>query len=230
VAWYALGGIVAVASLLWGTLQTVGLLGHDQREERTEVPAEQIDLLEIRSDNGRVDLVRGDDGLVVVHARISEGLVATDFSVTPVDGTLRVRVGCSWLTGPWCRADLRIEVPPTMAVDVGTDTGRITVTDLAGPLVANSDTGSIRSSRLASATVEATSDAGEILLRFTESPEAVRAASDARSVTVVVPDDEATYRVDATSDSGPVRTEVRTDPSARRTIEIRASSRATVRY
>jgi hypothetical protein len=229
-AWYTIGGLLAVTSLMWGSLQTVGVLAHDQRDERIEVPADQLDLLEIRSDNGRVDLVRGDEDVVVVQANVSDGLVATDFSATTVDGTLVVGVGCSWLTGPWCRADLRIEVPPTLAVDVRTGTGRITATALDGSLVAASDTGSIRSTNLASSIVDATSGAGEIVLRFTEAPEEVRATSDARSVTVVVPDDQATYRVDASSESGPVRTEVRTDPSSRRTIEVRGSSRATVRY
>jgi hypothetical protein len=165
-----------------------------------------------------------------VAAEISDGLVATDFEATAQDGTLLIRVGCSWLSGPWCRADLRIEVPPSLAVDVRTDTGRITAVDLAGSLRASSDTGSIRAAGMSSSTVEANSGAGEVELRFAEAPDAVRASSDARSVTVVVPDDESTYRVDASSDAGSTRTEVRTDPSSPRTIEVRGSGGATVRY
>jgi hypothetical protein len=227
IAWFAIGGLLAVLSLAWGTLQGLGAIAHAERTEERTVPAAGVGGLVVRSDAGRVDLVTGDDDEIVVDAKVRDGLVATDLDIRVVDGVLRVDAGCSWLTGPWCKVDLRIAVPADLAVDVRTDTGRITATDLGGQLRLSSETGTIRATGLRSTEVDARSDASEVRLRFATAPRRVEAVSDAGRVEVAVPLDDA-YRVDARSDAGRAQVAVRTDPVSDRTITAVSGARSVV--
>ncbi len=231
VAWFALGGVLAVITVLWGTLQTVGVLAHDERPLPRIVAAAGAERVEVRSQGGRVDLVAATGDRVVVSGTVSDGLVATDVSIATEGDTVRVRVACSWAAGPWCRADLRIEVPAGMAVRLDTDHGRITADGLTGELVVRSDAASVRGTDLRSAAVDVVSGAGRVRLGFAAPPRRVEATTDIGGVVVEVPDDDATYRVDATSDAGRARVEVRTDPLATRTIAVTSGTGdAVVRY
>lgn len=229
VAWFAVGGLLAAVSLAWGTLQGLGAIAHAERTEQRRVTADDVTALVVRSDAGRVDLVARApaDREIVVDAKVRDGLVATDLDIRVVDGVLRVDASCSWLTGPWCKVDLRIAVPADLAADVRTDTGRITATDLAGPLQLASETGTIRAAGLRSAEVDARSDASEVRLRFATAPRQVEAVSDAGRVEVAVPPDDA-YRVDARSDAGRAQVAVRTDPVSDRTITAVSGARGVV--
>lgn len=230
VAWFALGGIFAVVTLLWGTFQVVGAVAHQERTERRTVAADGVDRLVVRSASGRVDLVVGDPGEIAIDALVRDGIVDTRFAVATIGRELRVTVGCSWLTPTWCKADLRIAVPAELAVDVRTDTGRITAVDLAGDLLLASDIGTVRATGLRSPAVDARSDAGEVRLVFASAPRLVSARSDVGRVEVAVPEGDA-YRVDGRSDAGRVRIEVRTDPLAERTITAASDARGVlVRY
>jgi hypothetical protein len=216
-----------VLSLLWGTLQGLGAIAHAERAEQRTVPADAVSGLVVRSDAGRVDVVAGDADAIRVDATVRDGLVATDLDIAVVDGVLRIRVGCSWLTGPWCKVDLRIAVPADLPVDVRTDTGRISATDLEGQLRLASDTGTIRATGLRSEEVNARSDASEVRLRFATAPRLVQATSDAGRVEVVVPPGDA-YRVDARTDAGRTQVDVRTDPLADRSITASSDARGVV--
>jgi Putative adhesin len=179
------------------------------------------------------------------------GLVKPSVAVRREGGTLVVEGRCArvWLTGSWCSTSVTLTVPRDVAVtvhsgagdvhlgaltgtiDVSAGAGDVTLTGTAGSVVVETGAGSVRGTDLSTATVEATSGAGDVRLAFASPPANVRAESGAGGVTVVLPSGETPYRVDADSGAGSRSVEVRTSPAA--TALVYAHSGAgdvTVRY
>ena len=79
--------------------------------------------------------------------------------------------------------------------------------------------------------IHADSVNGAVRLSFAEAPSEVRADSSDGEVELVVPDDDATYRVYVDNIVGSIDTAVRTDPRSTRTIEATTDNGSiTVRY
>ena len=98
--------------------------------------------------------------------------------------------------------------------------GDVTVTGATGDVDLTSHHGSIAATRLRSQYARASSDHGSIRLGFATAPMQVVASASHGDATVVVPRTGEAYRVDLSSDHGSTDAAVRTDPTARRTIEL----------
>lgn len=247
-AWLVPGVVLALASLVWGTINVVGLVAHGHHATTSTFDAADVRSLLVENDNGRVTVVAGDasgDATIVVTADVDDGWRATEVSAVVVDGVLQVRGGCPFLGSPWCNVDFTVSVPAELPVtvrgsdgsirvsgvtadlDVSVGNGSIELDDVAASLRAASDNGRITGRRLTSPTVDASTDNGSIMLSFLDPPRSVRARSANGSLDVVVPDDVG-YRVDARSDNGSADTTVRTDPSSEYVIDV-ASDNGSVR-
>lgn len=109
--------------------------------------------------------------------------------------------------------------------------GAIVVADSSGAVSVSTDNGTITTERLRASTVVALSSNGRILIDVAEPADSVLARTDNGSITVLVPDDEAAYATSTSSENGSVDELIRTDPSAERSIEARASNGSvSVRY
>ena len=240
--WRIGGTIVAVLLLPWGVVQAVAQWAHEEHDEHHVFPAEGIRLIEVHSANGEVRIVgsepdeggsRGDEIRVTAH--VSEGLRSTGHSERVVGDRLVLEATCPLLFSSFCTVIYTVETPPDVDlvvrsdrgatiegmegdVDVSADEGSIELARLRGAVRADADQGAVRASGLRSAEVDASSDQGEVFLRFLEVPQRVVAESDQGDVEVVVPDGDELYALTTDSDQGNVDREIRADPRSDRSI------------
>ncbi len=250
VAWLALGSLAAVVGLLFSTLEVVGLLAHEERDEQIRIDDPAVAVLDVASDGGTIEIVGADTEVVRIDARVSEGLTETDFRQEVVGDRLQVRVRCkAVVSNLWCRADLRIVVPRDLEVKVRADHDRISLRAIEGRVDAESSNGTVeaealsgatrlhsgngtvRATRLRTESIQAASSNGSVRLEFGVAPLSVIARSGNGSVEVAVPRGDAGYAVDVRSGNGSTENLVRADPdSERRIVATSSNGSVTVRY
>jgi hypothetical protein len=245
----AVGSILTVGAFGWGTLNVVELLAHGVTTVTEVFDADGIATIDIDNSNGRVVVTGTETDEITIVARVSDGLRATGHSNRVVDDRLEIRGTCPVLGSMWCSVTYRIEVPADVDVDIDADNDRVEVVDMRGaltidndngsidirgadgPLRATTSNGSIDATGIRSATVFADSDNGSIEITMAVPPRQLEASTSNGSVTVVVPDTPDAYAVDADSDNGSVRNDVRTDPASSRTITLSSDNgNVTLRY
>jgi Toastrack DUF4097 len=233
------GSISVLAFVGFGTFNVVSLLAHEERDEHATLDAATIALVEVHVSAGRVDVEEATGDTIDIAAHVSDGLQRTRLSWDADGSTLDVRATCPALAGPWCRTDLTLRVPRSIAVVVDSDDGRVTVSgrdgavtvnadngrvelaDVAGPVVVDSDNGRVAATGLSSPSVDVDTDNGRIDLVFVATPDAVTAASDNGGIDIAVPAGSEPFAVTTSSDGGSRTVEVPTDPAAPRTITAR---------
>jgi hypothetical protein len=245
----AAGSVLTIAGLGWGAFNVVDLLAHGVRTATEVVDAEGISVIDIDNSDGRVVVTGTATDEITIFARISDGLRATGHSYQVVGDRLDIRGSCPVLGSMWCSVDYRIEVPDDVDLDIDVDDDRVEVVDMRGaltidndngsieilgadgPLRATTDNGSIHATGVRSETVSADSDNGSVEIVMVTPPQQLQATTDNGSVTVVLPNTPDAYAVDAGTDNGRVRNDVRTDPASTRTITLTSDNgNVTVRY
>jgi Putative adhesin len=202
--WKLFAAILVLGAFVSGTFQIVGLLAHEERTEESSYPAAGIARIDVSNSSGSVRIVGTDADVIAVTAEISDGFRSTGESQEVVGDTLELRGTCPNFGSDWCRVTYEISVPASLEVHVDTDDG------------------SIVGAGLRSANVTANSGDGRVELGFAAAPTTVSATTGDGSVTVVVPDDDETYRLDVHTDDGSVSTEqVPTDPDSERSLTLR---------
>ncbi len=109
------------------------------------------------------------------------------------------------------------------AVKASSSGGGVRTARSSGPLDLMSSGGSVDATGVAGSTLVADSSGGEVSIVFTKSPDTAEVSSSGGSVNVVVPNDDASYQVDASSSGGDAKVEVRTDPASKKTLDVSSS-------
>lgn len=242
VAWRLFAGLLIVGGLVWGTLQLITVLAHEERVETETFAAAGIDALSVESANGWVRIIAADTDEVTVRAEISDGLRATGESREVVDGTLTLTVDCPNVGSDFCWANYEVTVPRDLPITAHADNGRIEVRgsdadlaingdngsvaldDVGGVLDVSTDNGRVEATGVRSTQVVADSDNGSVLLDFDVTPETVRATTENGRVEVAVPNDGTAYRVDLSSGNGREELLLPTDPGATRSLVLRTDN------
>jgi DUF4097 and DUF4098 domain-containing protein YvlB len=116
-------------------------------------------------------------------------------------------------------------------VDVRTSNGAITVADVSSDATLRTSNGTVTGTGLTSEVFDARTSNGRIDTTFTQAPRSVVLDTSNGSVDVVLPSDAPPYRVSTSTSNGKVTTEIRTDPAADGSFDIRTSNGSiTVRY
>jgi hypothetical protein len=236
VAWLVVGSVLAVATLLWGGMQLVIAWAHET-EVVDRTITEPVRTIDVRSE-GTVRIVGADVDAVRVHAEIDHGLRRTKESATLEGDRLVLRTDCPTFFSNYCEVDYTIEAPRDVTVVAHSDQGRVTLTDVSGPIEARSDQGRVEVLRASgdlhlradqgrievldstSPTIDAAADQGSVRIELTAPPTNVRARSDQGSVRVVVPDDGEAYAVTLSTDQGSTDLAVPSDPDSDRVIDV----------
>jgi len=240
--WKVFATLMVIGAFVSGTYNIASLLGHEQRVETESFPAAGITRVEIESSDGSVRVEASARETIEVRAEISEGLRDTGESREVVGESLRLRSTCPNFGSDFCWVDYVVLVPLDVellvsggdgSIDIigsaapitaDADNGSVELTAVSGPFRVSSDNGRVEGTQLGSSIVTADADNGSVLLEFTTAPRTVVATSDNGGVEVVVPDDEATYRIDVQSDNGSETVEVPVDSSSSRTITARSDN------
>ncbi len=219
-AWRILASLLAIAALLWGTLSVVNLLAHGERHFTRTFAAAGVTRIDVSTDRGSVRVIASDREDISLSAYVSDGLGGTDHTARVRGDRLLIDGECTFPVAYWCTASYTLRVPRDVKLVLWTGTGDVSVSGSTADVDLTSDHGSVDASRLRSRYARARSDHGSIRLAFAETPTQVQASSSHGDVTVVVPRTGAAYRVGLSSDFGSTTNDVRTDSTARRTIEL----------
>jgi hypothetical protein len=242
VVFLVLGGPLTLLLIVVTTIAITGTLAR-QSESTSLAFTGAVERIEIFLTNGSITVRGGATESVVGERVLTRGLQSPAITER-IDGTtLFLEATCFPLGNTWCDVSYVLDVPSAVEVkahtaigsvlvsnvsggtDVGSATGTVTVEDTSGPLVLASGAGSIRGSGLRSATVEASTGAGSVELRFAASPQRVAAEAGAGSVDIELPRDGATYQIEEVpgSDSN-IRVAVTTDPSSDRVLRLESGA------
>ena len=177
-------------------------------EDITRDRFQGVELIEVEVETGTVELVAAEDGTTTVTTSRHWAYKAPSTDDERDGSRLSLVAGCPdverlSVVGV-CEVDYQIAVPDGMRVEVTTEAGTVTGTDL-------------RASR-----VDARSSAGDVRLAFATAPRAVTARSSAGDVRVSVP--FGPYDVETDTSAGDVDVDVVDDPRATRLIDARSSA------
>ena len=187
--------------------------------------------------NASVDLRPSPDDQVHVDARGTYFGAAPTLRVTTSGGVTSISGGCPNQWFGFCSVKLTVRLPAALPLNVVAQNGRLTAAGLTGALDLETTNGAIltEGSRgdlklqttngaidvrdSSSRRVTATTTNGGVELDFLDPPSAVEARSTNGALTVRVPADGVTYRVDARTTNGEIETgSVPSDPSSRRSL------------
>ena len=249
--WIGAGAVMAVASLGWGTFQATSLLAFEREKFRTTFSSTEVAAVRaIDIDNavGSVDLIGSDRNDVAIDGKVIRGLSEPKHTERLNGDTLEIDASCLNLSS-FCSVDYDIQVPRGVSVrvraagggvrvanvsgaqDLDSSGGGVRVEGAVGDLRLRSSGGGITAIGLQSSTADADSSGGGVRLEFIDAPQTVKASSSGGGVTVVIPDTNVSYNVDASSRGGGVSRDVRSDPESSRTISVHSSGGGvTVQY
>jgi hypothetical protein len=248
--WQLAGSVATVALLAWGVLQVVALLARTEQEVRAGEDAAGLEEVVLDAQRSSVS-VRGTDGAqVLLDGRLVSDVREARLHTHRDGARWLVEVRCDQRFLPSaCGADLELAVPDGIAVrlqtsnapirlvgltapvDATTSNAPIRGADLGGPLRLRTSNHSVELRGLRSTRVDVQSSNGGLLAEFAAAPDAVSLRTSNDDVDVVVPDRSGPYALDLSTSNGSAAGSVRSDPSARRRVEVRTSNAdVTVRY
>lgn len=248
--------LVTVVGTILGALVLVGLfllLALAMRDTRVESQVVELDgsaQVVLQATNADVRLVPGDGDDLRVRAEVDESLLSTDFELRRSGDAIAIAADCiTWLS-PGCGADVTVEVPDGVPVELTTTSGKAEVRDLdtdvlvrtgdgdvvvGGKLATVSVTtgsGSVTSRDLDAVELKVTTDSGDVEVVMVEQPYALAVTTDSGDVEATLPDGDRTYQVETRSDDGDVTSDLEDDPEGEGLVSLRTDSgdvRLTVR-
>lgn len=234
--WAVLGIILVAIGGLGFLVSTVNLV----EESRTE-RFEGVTRVVFELDNSPIDFSGGGTD-VVVDMSATTGFMGGEANVEVDDETLVISHECPTLLSFGCRASFDVTLPSGVEVSGSTSNGPISLTALDGPVrvttsngpitleAVSSDTslrtsnGPITGTDITTPRIDATTSNGRITLEFAQAPASVEATSSNGTIEVWVPEDAPPYAMSTSTSNGNVETDIRTDPQAEDSIEIRTSN------
>ncbi|BEP13732.1 hypothetical protein acdb102_20430 [Acidothermaceae bacterium B102] len=223
----------------YGALAIVNAIGLTHYSQTwTEVP--QAQTLTVKANVGSVHLEPSPDARVHVTVRGLYSLSKPRVAVSSSADGVTINGSCSTFAVIACTENIVVQVPATFAVTASSSGGDVRATGLTGALRLSSSAGDVHDdgatgsltmtstagdvvgTDLGSASVIASSSAGDVSLRFVAAPTKVEAGSSAGDVTLRVPD--VSYAVTVGTSGGDQHVSIRTDPSAARTIDAHSSA------
>lgn len=202
--------VPVVATLVLVALAVGGfaLISHLTKDVRTETGS--IDLgdarqLALQVPSADVRVVQGDVASPTYEARVTSGLLDTDFALGRRGSVVQVVADCrAWLS-PGCGVDLTITVPEGLQVDVVGGSGDVEVAGLtAGVVTIRASEGDVDLDGLGVQDLTVTTGSGDVEATFAEQPFAVKVTTGSGDVDLGLPDGDRPYEVEATSSSGDV--------------------------
>jgi DUF4097 and DUF4098 domain-containing protein YvlB len=234
------GAVFTALAIGYGVTIIISLLSYQSTTERT---AYSQDIRRVVLDvAGDVHIVGIDAGRTTVERRLRWSLGRPWVAESVEGDTLTIRSRCGLVLAAGCSSDFFINLPRAAAIDADSSADDVVVTgltgdvaltssggdvevrSLSGRVVLKSSAGNVVGADLRSAEVHARSSAGDVELRFATPPSMVDADSTAGDVRVRLPAGLETYQVQAESSAGDVFTDVRTDPSSTRVLNLQSSA------
>jgi Toastrack DUF4097 len=224
----------------WSAVNAVAWLGQGSYPVRLSLPARGA-AASFSTDAGTTTVRPAAGGRLGVTGTAHYALWRSRVTWRSAPSGISVLSQCRQLTGP-CSFDYTVTVPRGLRIRLANDSGDVIVQGLTGPvsvadnsgnvrleslpgaLDLHADSGDITGTGLASRSVLAESNSGDITLTFTRVPRHIRVSADSGNIRVVLPPGAAGYRVAATTGSGTVSVSVPVDSRSPDTISASTNS------
>jgi DUF4097 and DUF4098 domain-containing protein YvlB len=240
---FVAAALLALFLVLVGTYEVIDLASRHTTTERASYDGVRSLVIDDASD---VRLTGAPSGAPLeVVTRSTEGLRTPELSAERGSGgELRLDSSCGGFPGGHCSVDYTIHVPAGTVIDaeagggdvlaerlttteplvLDSSAGDVTAVDVRAPSIElSSSAGDVEARALSADRIGLHSSAGDVIASLAAPAEQLRAESSAGDVELLVPNE--VYRVDATSSAGDVDDgDLRTDPSAERTITAHSSA------
>ena len=235
------GIAISVALILGGVYWALTGLTEESKTTQDSYPVEG-DSLTIQTTSVDVEVRSGDGPDVKVERTFERNVFGSDPKEDYEDGKLQLRdSGCGFLSFG-CDTNYVLTVPKDVKLTVESSSGDIKVSglpgganlksssgsieahDVGGSLWLESSSGDLEARDLSATTVSTQSSSGSTELDFTSAPQSVDAESSSGEVTIRIPSGTETYKLTTDTSSGDETANIRSDPSATRTIDAQTSS------
>jgi DUF4097 and DUF4098 domain-containing protein YvlB len=213
---------IAWVSTLLGLTLLVACGGVNARsDERSYDVAEQVKTLVIDARAAAVTVEAGDGPIRVTETyHYTEDKPRTSHQVSGTALKL-TETGCG-NADVRCAVEFKVRVPAATAVEITTNAGAVSLSNLTGNVTVATDAGAVEGKGLGSDNVSVKTDAGATSLQFAEPPATVEASTDLGAILVKVPSGTS-YAVDVSTAAGGSHIEVQQDPSSRYKLSLRTS-------
>ena len=196
-------------------------------EDRSyEVAQGRLGNLSLTLDSSHATIVGTDATKIVVHEHLKYSKNRKPTPHHTIDGS-QLSLGYSCPRGfnigfNECTVGYRVEVPRSMAINVHNDSAGLTLNDLAGPITARSDSGTVDLNDYRGASATLSADSGAIRINGATSSPVLQVRADSGSIKA---NGVQGGRFTAAADSGSIRASFTAPPSL---VDVRVGSGSTL--
>ncbi len=216
---------IGVVAIVIGGVVVVSMASGSTRTAANRLDVGDDPQLVIRSTDADVRLVDGTSTDVVIRAKVTSGIVDTDYELRRRGDEIEVVGSClSWLA-PGCGVVVTVAVPPKLPVLVATDSADVSVDGLKERVVTiATGSGDVNGRKLEVQELSARTDSGNIDALFVAQPFAFKARTADGDIAARIPEGDITYDVAVRSKTGDVRSSLESDKDAKGIIRAVSSS------
>ena len=216
---------IGVVAIIIGGVVVVSMASGSTRTAANRLDIGDDPQLVIRSTDADVRLVDGTSTDVVIRAKVTSGIVDTDYELRRRGDEIEVVGSClSWLA-PGCGVVVTVAVPPKLPVLVATDSADVSVDGLKERVVTiATGSGDVNGRKLEVQELSARTDSGNIDALFVAQPFAFKARTADGDIAARIPEGDITYDVAVRSKTGDVRSSLESDKDAKGIIRAVSSS------
>ena len=208
-------GAVAVASLASGSTRTAA--------NRLDVGDDPQ--LAIRSTDADVRLIEGTSSDVVIRAKVTSGLIDTNYELRRRGDEIEVVGSCMRWLSPGCGVVVTVAVPSKLPVLVATDSADVTVDGLRDRVVTiATGSGDVRGGALRVQEFSANTDAGDVVATFDDQPFAFKARTRSGDITARLPTGDIDYVLTMRSKTGDTKSALKSVPKAQGIVRVVSDS------
>jgi DUF4097 and DUF4098 domain-containing protein YvlB len=236
--------LIAAFLVLYSAFTLTTVVARRQLASTTRSFGGPVTTLDVHVGSGSVHVTTWTRSGASVTSTVTQGITSPTLTESLVGGRLTIRSSCAinFIGNNACNLDLRVVVPERARLELSSDQGDVSASDVWAPITASSgegdvtvsgcratadlssQQGNVNATGLSGAVVTASSAQGDVTIAFSAVPRRVVASSDQGNVTVELPRGPAAYDVVASSDQGNVNTGgVHVDSSSGRHVTARSS-------
>ncbi|AWB91637.1 DUF4097 family beta strand repeat-containing protein [Aeromicrobium chenweiae] len=198
-------GTIVFVAVVGGLVLGASVLSRDTKVSTSVVEIGDSAQIVIDAGSADVRIVQGGPDVVRVKARITSGLLKTDFEIGRRGDDIKIASGCKTWLNPGCGVETTVAIPKGFPVVVKTGSGDVAAAGIdEGVLTVRTGSGNISGTALDVDELAADTVSGDISADFRTQPFALKASTRDGNISASLPQGDRTYGVEAKSTSGDV--------------------------
>ncbi len=195
----------AAAFALVGAISLASVLIRSERVAVNELDVSDSSQVAIRSTNSDIKVIEGDSDRLVIRAKVTDGLGATDYELHRVDNQVEIVGRCMHWLAPGCGVDVTVAVPKDYPLLIATGSADVRAEGLKDRVVTiGTGSGDVEGVKLRVQEFSVDSDRGDVAATFAQAPYALKVTTKTGDITARIPKGKIRYLVNVASESGTV--------------------------